>query len=159
MGGEIAQFSEWNYEQSLDWHVLENAQHRGIQKLVKSLNQIYKDESALHKYDNNPKGFEWIDERDYQANVISFIRKADKKEDDLIIICNFSDHTRKDYPLGVPNKGTYEEIFNSQDLQYDGWNSLNGTPIKSKQVKHHGRNHKLELTLPALSVIYLKQVK
>ncbi|WP_373070982.1 1,4-alpha-glucan branching protein GlgB [Sulfurimonas sp.] len=156
MGGELAQFAEWNYEQSLDWHLLENAENRGVNKIVSTLNQLYRYEPALHQNDNETNGFEWIDERDYQANVIAFIRKAEKQEDDIIVVCNFSDHTRESYPIGISKKGEYVEIFNSQDSEFNGWSAKNDKPIKSKQVKHHGRNHKLEVTLPALSVVYLK---
>jgi 1,4-alpha-glucan branching enzyme len=159
MGGEIAQFSEWNFEQSLDWHVLQNKEHKGIQTLIKKLNQLYKDESALHIYDNEPKGFEWIDEQDYTANVISFIRKGDKKDDEIIVVCNFSDHTRDGYPLGVPNKGKYKEIFNSQDREFEGWDIKNENVLESIQISQHGRKHALKLTLPPLGVIYLKRVK
>jgi 1,4-alpha-glucan branching enzyme len=159
MGGEFGQFAEWNYEQSLDWHLLDNAQNRGIKQLVTKLNQLYKDEPALHKNDNEVEGFEWIDETDYQANVIAFIRKGDKKDEDIIIVCNFSDHTREGYPIGISKKGEYEEIFNSQSPEYDGWDFTNKESLKTKQVKHHGRSHKLELTLPRIGVVYLKRMK
>ena len=158
MGGEFAQFAEWNYEKSLDWHLLENAQNRGIQNLVKVLNKLYQDEPALHLNDTEADGFEWIDENDYRANVISFIRKGGRKKDSIIVLCNFSDKTHENYPIGIPSKGEYTEIFNSQSSQFDGWNISNKEPIKSVKKVHHGRAHMLHVTLPALSVLYLKKV-
>jgi 1,4-alpha-glucan branching enzyme len=105
-----------------------------------------------------PDVFEWIDENDYQANVISFIRKGSKRDKPIIVICNFSDKTHKDYPVGLPGKGTYEEIFNSQSLEFDGWNITNEIPIKSRAKVHHGRKNMLNVTLAPLSVIYLKKM-
>ena len=158
MGGEFAQFAEWNYEKSLDWHLLENSQNRGIQKLVKTLNKLYKDEPALHINDAEVEGFEWIDENDYRANVISFIRKGGRKKDSIIVLCNFSDKIHENYPIGIPSKGEYTEIFNSQSSQFDGWGTLNKASIKSVKKEHHGRAHMLYVILPALSVLYLKKV-
>ncbi len=155
MGGEFGQFAEWNYEQSLDWHLLDNEQNKGIKNIVKKLNRLYQDEPALHKNDNESNGFEWIDETDYQANVIAFIRKGDKKDKEIIIICNFSDETRKGYPVGVSKQGVYEEIFNSQSPEFDGW-GFNNEPVKTKAKPHHGRKYSLEVTLPPLGVVYLK---
>ncbi|WP_415407880.1 1,4-alpha-glucan branching protein GlgB [Sulfurovum sp. CS9] len=158
MGGEIAQFAEWNYEQSLDWHLLENPQHKGIHNLLKTLNKLYQTEPSLYKNDVEPEGFEWIDENDYQANVISFIRKGSKRDKPIIVICNFSDKIHKDYPIGLPSKGLYEEIFNSQSSEFDGWNITNDAPIKSRAKMHHGRKNMLHVTLPPLGVIYLKKM-
>ena len=158
MGGEIAQFAEWNYEQSLDWHLLENPQHKGIHTLLKTLNKLYQTEPSLHKNDVEPEGFEWIDENDYQANVISFVRKGSKRDKPIIVICNFSDKTHVDYPIGLPSRGIYEEIFNSQSLEFDGWNITNEAPMKSCAKVQHGRKNMLYLTLAPLSVIYLKKM-
>ncbi len=158
MGGEFAQFAEWNYETSLDWHLLNEPLHLGIQKLLSRLNRLYKDEPALHLYDCEPKGFEWIDELDYQSNVISFIRKGDKEEDNIIVICHFADTVRENYQLGVPNLYSYKEIFNSQDKEFAGWDITNET-LTAKRVPKHGREFSISITLPPLSVIYLKKVQ
>jgi len=159
MGGEFGQFAEWNFEQSLDWHLLDNPQNRGVQNTIKSLNKLYKDEPALHKNDNEVEGFEWIDETDYQANVIAFIRKGDNKDNDIIIVCNFSDKVHEGYPIGISKEGLYEEIFNSQDPQFDGWNITNDEPIRSQEAEQHGRKFRLDVTLPPLGVVYLKLKK
>ncbi len=158
MGGEFAQFAEWNYEQSLDWHLCEQPQHKGMQNLIKTLNKLYQEEGALHKNDVESKGFEWIDENDNEANVISFIRKGNTKDKDIIIICNFSDQTHTGYNIGVSKRGMYEEIFNSQYAEFEGWDIINPLPIKTVPKECHGRKNTLHVTLPPLGVVYLKKV-
>jgi len=138
--------------------LLEYPQHKGVNTLLKTLNKLYQDEPSLHKNDVEPEGFEWIDENDYEANVISFIRRGGKRDKPIVVLCNFSDTTHVDYPIGLPGKGTYEEIFNSQSAEFDGWNITNDTPIKSRAKAHHGRKNMLNVTLPPLSVIYLKKM-
>ena len=157
MGGEFAQFAEWNYEQSLDWHLLKYENHIGISNLIKELNRLYKKESALHLYDCDPKGFEWIDENDYSANVISFIRKAKNRKDDIIVVCNFSDKPHIGYELGISEDATYKEIFNSQDKKFAGWDSKKEEVLKPRDKSVHGREFSLKLTLPPLSVMYFKK--
>ena len=159
MGGEIAQYSEWNFESSLDWHVLENPRHAKLQKMLADLNFIYKNERALYQYDEKQLGFEWIDNGDYQHNSISFIRKSDNHDENIYVICNFADETRSSYKIGVPYEGEYEEIFNSQSSYYEGWNIGNSGPIRASNEGMHGKEYSLELTIPPLGVIYLKRVK
>ena len=158
MGGEFAQFAEWNYKQSLDWHLLDYPLHKGLKRMISSLNKLYREEEALHTKDNEADGCEWIDNNDYEANVITFVRKAGKGKRPVIIICNFSDHTRKDYPIGLPSKGKYKEIFNSQSREFEGWGIGNEGLMSSKPDMHHGRENMLHVTLPPLGVIYLKKV-
>ncbi len=157
MGGEFAQFGEWNYKQSLDWHLLEYKSHQGISKLIKELNRLYKKESALHLFDCEKEGFEWIDENDFSANVISFIRKSKTKEESIIVVCNFSNKEHIGYRVGIDRQGEFKEIFNSQDSKYDGWVKKSRKTIKSKKMTTHGRDYTLELILPPLSVVYLKE--
>ncbi len=158
MGGEMAQYSEWHYEGSLDWHMLENPYHSKLQKMLSDLNLIYKNQKALHQYDEKQVGFEWIDNGDFQHNCISYIRKSDKEEDNIYVLCNFSDSHRSQYKIGVPYEGEYEEIFNSQSSYYEGSNQGNIGKIKAKKEQMHNKEYSLELTLPALGVIYLKRV-
>jgi len=159
MGGEFAQFAEWNYQQSLDWHLLEYPQHKGVQTLLKTLNKLYQDEPALHKNDVETKGFEWIDENDYEANVICFMRHGDAKDKSVIVVCNFSDKTHEDYPIGISTRGKYEEIFNSQSAAFDGWDITNTEPMKTVAKECHGRKNTLHVTLPPLGVLYLKKTR
>ncbi len=158
MGGEIAQWREWNYKESLDWHLLDNPRHKGIQKLVSDLNGLYKTERALHLYDEKHDGFEWIDDRDYQHNILAFIRKSDIEEETVLVICNFADAVRENYRVGVPYGGAWKEIFNSQRREYEGWDIVNPHPIEAENVECHGREYSLSLRLPPLGVVYLKMV-
>lgn len=157
MGGEFAQFAEWNYEQSLDWHLLDYPEHRGVQNSVRTLNKLYREEPSLHVNDVEKEGFEWIDENDKDANVISFIRKGLKNQKPIVVICNFSDKEHIGYPIGLPSKGSYSEIFNSNDKEFGGYSDKNSEPIKSIAKEQHARADMLEITLPPLSVIYLKK--
>ena len=158
MGGEFAQFAEWNYEKSLDWHLLEHSEHQGVQESVKVLNKLYRDEPSLHKNDVEKEGFTWIDENDNRANVISFIRKGAKNQKPIVIVCNFADKEHKGYPIGLPSKGEYREIFNSNSEVFGGTSQIQTKILKSKTKPYHGRKNSLELDLDPLSVVYLKKV-
>jgi 1,4-alpha-glucan branching enzyme len=158
MGGDIAQYAEWNFEKSLDWHLLENPLHAKLQKMVSDLNRIYRDERALYQHDEKHAGFEWIDNVDHQQNCISFMRKSDDSDETVYVFCNFADQTQESYRVGVPYKGEYVEIFNSQSSSYEGWNIGNSRLLKAKKEPMHGRDYSITLTLPPLGVIYLKRV-
>ena len=158
MGGEFAQYAEWNFEKSLDWHLLEDPLHKKLQKMISDLNALYKSERALHLFDEKREGFQWIDDGDYQHNCISFLRKSDDEDESILVICNFSDETRSAYRIGVPSKGSYKEIFNSQSHYYEGWDIGNSGAVKSEPIHIHGMKHSIELTLPPLGVLYLKKV-
>lgn len=157
MGGEIAQYAEWNFERSLDWHVLDNPLHKGLNKMVSELNRLYYEERALHMYDVLREGFEWIDDRDYSHNCLSFVRKSDNPSDTIYVICNFADAVRENYHMGVLVEGEYTEIFNSQSSLYEGWNIGNTETLHTFRESTHGRDFSLSMTLPPLGVIYLKQ--
>ncbi len=159
MGGEIAQYAEWNFERSLDWHLLEFPLHSGLNKMVSALNRIYRSERALHLYDEKREGFEWIDDRDAGHNCLAFVRKSDKSDENIYVICNFADATRENYKMGVLDPGEYVEIFNSQSAEYEGWNIGNTEILKTAEEEMHGRQHALTLRLPPLGVILLKQKK
>ncbi|WP_201353308.1 1,4-alpha-glucan branching protein GlgB [Hydrogenimonas urashimensis] len=158
MGGEFAQWAEWNYKQSLDWHLLENPCHRGIQRLVSDLNALYKSERALHLYDEKHAGFEWIDDTDYQHNVLAFLRKSDIEEETILVVCNFADTVYNHYRIGIPIPGRWQEIFNSQYRHYEGWDITNPHPIETEQIECHGRKYSLQLRLPPLGVCFFKLV-
>ncbi|MGB5505046.1 MAG: 1,4-alpha-glucan branching protein GlgB, partial [Sulfurovum sp.] len=132
MGGDIAQYSEWNFEKSLDWHLLEDPLHAKLQSMVRDLNLIYRKERALHQYDEKHDGFEWIDDADHQHNCISFMRKSDVEDETVYVLCNFADETRESYTVGVPYAGKYIEIFNSQSMYYEGSNVGNSGPVRAK---------------------------
>ncbi|MDD2829487.1 MAG: 1,4-alpha-glucan branching protein GlgB [Sulfuricurvum sp.] len=158
MGGEIAQYAEWNFERSLDWHLCDFPLHAGLQKMVAELNSLYRRERALHLYDEKREGFEWIDDRDSSHNCLSFIRKSDNPDENIYVVCNFADETRYDFPVGVVAEGEYVEIFNSQSLVYEGWNIHNSESIISRNVPIYGKEFSITMTLPPLGVVYLKKL-
>ena len=156
MGGEFGQWQEWNFDESLQWHLLAGESHRGLSRAVADLNGLVRREPALHELDFDGRGFEWIDCHNWQDSVLVFVRSGSNGRDRLLVCCNFTPVLRQGYRVGVPSAGVYEEIFNSDSAWYGGSNAGNGGPIQSAPQPHHGREHSLALTLPPLAVIVLK---
>lgn len=156
MGGEFAQFNEWHYEASLDWHLLQYLPHQGVQNCVRILNGLYRDEPSLHRNDIENEGFSWIKENDYTANVIAFIRKGARNQKLIIVVCNFADKEHIHYRLGVARKGIYETIFSSDDVLFGG-NTKKLPSMKSVAKEEHGRKNHIKITLAPLSVVYLQK--
>lgn len=154
MGSEFGQFEEWNHDKSLDWHLLSFESHRGLQNLVKDLNNLYKQEKALHQKDHEIDGFFWIDFQDAENSVFSFLRKADD-EDFIVCVFNATPVVRYNYRLGVPKAGIYKEIFNSDSKFYWGSNVGNSL-VTSEPIRWHRFNFSIELTLPPLGALFLK---
>ena len=157
MGGEFGQIREWTHEDSLDWHLLENPLHKGIQKWVKDLNHLYRRETALHELDFERSGFEWIDFSDWAKSIISYMRKGKASEDLILVVCNFTPEVRVDYRIGIPKAGFWREILNSDAKEYGGSGQGNLGGVKAKPVPVHSRMFSLALTLPPLSVLIFKQ--
>ncbi|MEM1786639.1 MAG: alpha amylase C-terminal domain-containing protein, partial [Zestosphaera sp.] len=155
MGDEIAQWDEWSHERSIDWHILKYPEHAGVQAWVKDLNTIYRREPALHELDFRPEGFEWVDFRDRDQSVISFLRK-DSGGDMILIILNFTPVVRREYRVGVPKEGLWEEILNSDLVVYGGSGVSNAPGVKSENLPYHNRPYSIVLTLPPLAALYLK---
>jgi 1,4-alpha-glucan branching enzyme len=153
MGCEFGQGTQWNSEQSLDWYVLDYPHHKGIQTLIKKLNHVYQAHPALFKQDFVYQGFEWIDCHDVEQSVISYRRKGDDEE--LFVVLNFTPVVRENYRIGVPEAGTYHEIFNSDSCVYDGSNIANGEVV-SEPIPWMHQAHSINLTLPPLAGIILK---
>ncbi|MCX7724531.1 MAG: 1,4-alpha-glucan branching protein GlgB [Thermodesulfovibrio sp.] len=156
MGGEFGQWDEWYHETSLHWSLLEYPEHQGIQRWIKDLNKLYRCEPALHELDFDPGGFEWIDFSDSDQSVISFIRKAKDSNDVILVVCNFTPVTRFNYRVGVPFKGYWKEILNSDLFIYGGSNQGNKEDVQAEEIPFHGRPYSICLTLPPLGVIFLK---
>lgn len=152
MGCEFGQGTQWDFNQSLDWYVLEYPHHKGIQALLKDLNRIYQAQPALYKHDFDHHGFEWIDCHDAEQSVISYRRKDGNQ--DLIIVLNFTPVVRNHYRVGVPVAGSYEEIFNSDSSLYDGSHVTNGT-VLSEPIPWMNLPHSVSLILPPLGGIIL----
>ncbi len=155
MGGEFAQYAEWSEKRSLDWHLLSQPRHAGLHRMVAELNRLYRQEPALHRFDGEREGFEWIDDRDHAHNCIAFMRKSERES--VYVVCHFADTVRENYLLGVDDAGEYVEIFNSQSAQYEGWNLGNDGALSAEIPGAHGRRYALRLTLPPLGVLYLKR--
>jgi 1,4-alpha-glucan branching enzyme len=157
MGGEFGQTGEWNHDRRLDWDSLNGStKHQGVLKVVKALNALYKNEKSLYQYGFDDRGFEWSDYSDRENSVIIYIRKADDKEDLLMVICNFTPETRQLYRVGVPYRGTWKEIFNSDDSDFGGSGAKNEGLLHTAPVKFHQKDYSVSLTLPPLGCIVLK---
>jgi 1,4-alpha-glucan branching enzyme len=156
MGGEFGQSSEWNHDNGLDWHLLQYGFHKGISDLVRDLNGFYKKEKALYQYGFEHRGFQWIDYGDRENSVIAFQRQADAKEDLLIVVCNFTPEVRYHYRVGVPFRGLWKEVFNSDDPKYAGSGMLNSGLLTTSPVKYHGGDYSISLTLPPLGISVFK---
>jgi 1,4-alpha-glucan branching enzyme len=159
MGGEFAQSAEWNHDKSLDWHLLDYPLHKGIQTLVKRLNGLYKSELALYQFAFDQRGFEWVDYSDRENSVIVYMRKTERKEDLLIVVCNFTPSPRSHYRIGVPFRGQWKEIFNSDETDFGGGGVLNHGLLTTSPVKFQGKDYSISLTLPPLAVTVLKLEK
>ncbi|HXE80479.1 MAG TPA: 1,4-alpha-glucan branching protein GlgB [Vicinamibacterales bacterium] len=156
MGSEFGQWREWNHDTSLDWHLLAEAPHRGLQHLVRDLNSLYRQEPALYTLDFDPAGFQWIDCTDNENSVISFIRRTRDERDHLVIICNFTPVPRHGYRVGAPAAGRYVELLNTDASIYGGGDVGNGGSVATEPVAAHGFPQSLVLTLPPLGCLMLK---
>lgn len=155
MGTELGQFKEWDFESELDWGLLQYPQHQQLQAFVKALNRFYLESSPLWQVDFSWDGFSWISNDDYTQSVICF-RRIDKDGKELIAVCNFQPVERKSYRFGVPFAGTYAEVFNSEAKEFGGCGTTNGSGIRSEEIAMHGYEQSIELTLPPMSVLFLK---
>ncbi|NTV90217.1 MAG: 1,4-alpha-glucan branching protein GlgB, partial [Clostridiales bacterium] len=156
MGSEFGQFIEWNYSQSLDWHLLGYDMHRQMQDFVRDLNHLYKTEKALYEVDYSYDGFEWIDCNDNEHSIVSFIRKGKDYHDMLLFICNFTPVVHESYRIGVPFDCYYKEILNSDSEIYGGSNVGNLGGLYARQEDSHGRPFSILMNIPPLSVVVLK---
>jgi len=156
MGNEFGQSSEWNFQESLDWHLLQYDFHEGVKKAITDLNALYKTQPALHEKQFSPEGFEWINYSDHQNAVMTFIRKGNNSKDDIIVACNFTQVVRKQYRVGVPKSGKLTEIFNSDATLYGGSGVKNPNKLSIEALPYDGRDYSVELLLPPLSVTVYK---
>ena len=157
MGAEFGQLSEWNHDSSLEWHLTNEPYHRQVQETLKDLNKIYKEEPALYEKAFSHEGFEWLDIKDEENSIISFLRKGEDPKENVLIICNFTPVPRENYRIGVSEVGKWKEIFNSDDQRYGGSNVKNIETLETQPISVHGKENSLSLTLPPMAVIYLKR--
>ncbi|MFH1996025.1 MAG: 1,4-alpha-glucan branching protein GlgB [Candidatus Omnitrophota bacterium] len=156
MGDEIGQWNEWDHEASVDWHLLENPLHQGINSWVRDLNVFYRENPALYELDCESAGFRWVDFSDRDASVVSFIRKGKTTEEVLLIALNGTPVPRSGYRIGVPLAGTWNEVLNSDAKTYGGSGRGNPGSIAADPVGAHGMPQSLELILPPLGIVVLK---
>ncbi|WP_299435831.1 1,4-alpha-glucan branching protein GlgB [uncultured Maribacter sp.] len=152
MGGEFGQSSEWNFQQSLDWHLLQYDVHSGVQSFVKDLNKIYKECPALYEKQFSPEGFQWIDYGDHENSILTYIRKGHDTKNDIFIACNFTPITRENYRIGIPKKGKIKEIFNSDAKKYGG-SGIKNDEVKIQKKKWHAHEQSIEITIPPLGIV------
>ena len=156
MGDEFGQVREWTHDSSLEWDVLRYPVHYGLQNWVEQLNRLYRQEPALHEFDTDPKGFEWIDCNDSAASTISLLRKGSSPKDVVVVACNFTPIPRIDYRLGVPTGGYWRELLNSDAKEYGGSGVGNAGGVEAEKQPVHGRPYSVKLTLPPLAALFLK---
>jgi 1,4-alpha-glucan branching enzyme len=155
MGCEFAQEHEWNHDQSLDWHLLDNPAHAGVQRLVRDLNALYRATPALYAQDFVPEGFEWIEHDDAARSVLAFVRHGLNANSFTVVVCNFTPQVQQGYRLGVPKAGRYQEVLNTDSSHYGGSNV--GTPFGAaltEDTPWHGKSCSVVLTLPPLATVF-----
>jgi len=156
MGAELGQWDEWYHEKSLDWNLLSRPPHEGVQRWVQNLNQLYKREACLHEVDFSNDGFEWVDFRDADSSVISFLRKGKNSTDIMLVAANFTPVPRTNYRIGVPREGFWQEVLNSDAKTYGGSGYGNFGGMEATPIPCHGHYHSISLVLPPLGVVFLK---
>jgi len=157
MGGDFGQWTEWTHERPLPWDLLQWETHQGVQKLVADLNHLYRRCPALHDADFDGRGFEWIDCHNGNDSVLVYLRKAVTSEDLAVVCCNFTPVVRKDYRVGVPRPGWYQEVLNSDSAYYGGSNVGNYPGVHAANRTHHMRPHSITVTLPPLSAVVFQR--
>ena len=160
MGAEFAQGREWDYQESLDWFLLDDQNgggwHSGVQNLVKDLNHFYKQTPAMYQLDFDPQGFEWLVVDDYQNSIFAFARK-DRDGNEVIVVSNFTPVPRENYRIGVNHAGVYQEVLNTDSEYYQGSNLGNYGMNVTEEIASHNKAQSLSLTIPPLATIYLQR--
>jgi 1,4-alpha-glucan branching enzyme len=159
MGGEFGQFDEWKDLEQLDWFLEDYEMHNKMRVFFKELQQVYHKQKPLYELDHAEEGFEWIDVNNRDQSIFSFIRKSQKENDLLVVICNFKPIVYHDYKVGVPIDTEYVEILNSDAGEYGGSDQLNKKNLKALEGEYHGRPYHLSMTIPPYGVVILRTVK
>jgi 1,4-alpha-glucan branching enzyme len=154
MGGEFAQWNEWNDAGTLDWNLLDFPMHDGMRRLIRDLNHFYRRTPALHEIDFDHHGFEWISANDSDNSVLAFVRRGHDRDRPVLCVCNFTPIVRQNYRLGVPGPGRYIERINSDSEYYGGSNV--GNPfgmVAAESIPAHGRDWSVSMTIPPLATV------
>ena len=155
MGCEFAQGKEWNFDSELDWHQLDIHWHSGVQRLIKDLNNVYKNTPALYQLDCEKEGFSWLDHQNNQQSLLSFVRYAQEPQQAVIVVCNFTPNTHHNFKIGVPFTGHYVELINSDLKIYSGSGLSNTSGVTSQPIPWQEQAHSIEITIPPLSTLIL----
>jgi 1,4-alpha-glucan branching enzyme len=155
MGGEIAQEREWNHDVSLDWHLLDDPHHLGVQSLIRDLNRVYRELPALHEKDTEAPGFQWLVSDDAENSVIAWARRGENENQVVLVVSNFTPVPREGYRIGVPRPGFYKEVLNTDADVYGGSNMGNLGGVMADETESHGQPCSLTLTLPPLATVML----
>jgi 1,4-alpha-glucan branching enzyme len=153
MGGEIGQWREWNYEQSLDWHLLDEDEHRGLNQLVRDLNRLLREHPALYELDVEPRGFRWLDVDNALENVVAFMRLS-SSGDALVCVCNFSAIPRPGYRLGLPEAGTFRLVLNTDSAYYAGTNTVHVNSAEAEGQPWQAQPYSALVDLPPLAALW-----
>jgi 1,4-alpha-glucan branching enzyme len=156
MGSEFGQRMEWAHDSTVEWDLLQDDRHSGLQQWVTDLNRLYRKESALYERDFDPAGFEWVDCTDTESSVISLLRNGKSTDEVVLAVCNFTPIPRPNYRIGVSRGGFWEEVLNSDATQYggSGWGNLGG--LTAVPIPLHGRAHSITLALPPLAALFFR---
>jgi 1,4-alpha-glucan branching enzyme len=157
MGTDIGDYKEWNHNAGVPWEMLQSPRHAALQRCVRELNRLYNSEPAMYEVDFDYRGFEWIDIKDVDQSVISFLRRAANGQECIVFVCNFTPVPRHNYRIGVPEAGYYNEILNTDAENFGGSNMGNGGGAHAHLKPHHGRSASIEITLPPLAVLAFKR--
>ncbi len=155
MGAELAQWSEWDSEKSIDWGLLNYDQHKGIQTLVRDLNRVYREQKPLHQIDFDWGGFQWVDFSDADNGILAFIRRSKKEYDAVVCIFNFTPQVHYDYVIGVPRTGSYKTVFNS-DSEFYGGSNFGNLELVAEEGEFHNQPAHVRINIPPLAGIIIK---
>ncbi len=155
-GAEFGQGEEWNFQESLDWHLLQYKGHKGIQSIIRDLNKLYRNEAALSDKQFSAEGFEWIDHNDSENSVISYIRRANDPKDDMVIVCNMTPVPRESYRVGLPKAGKIREVFNSDLKKFNGTGQYKNSSRETEKKSWNFRKNSVEITIPPLGMVAFK---
>jgi len=156
MGGEFAQTTEWNFEQGLQWWLLDYEYHKGIKRLSADLNELYRDTPALYEQQFSPEGFEWVDHGDHENCVVAYLRKGLKKSKDILVVCNLAPVLHESYKIGVPGGKKWQEVLNTDASKYGGSNKLNTGNLVPVKEPWQGQEQHLVLGLAPLAVMVFR---
>ena len=156
MGGEFGQWLEWNEARQLDWEVAGMDKHAGLFNLICDLNKTYREQPALHAFDFDAEGFQWLSCDDVENSVLAFLRRS--HEESVICVFNFTPRPLQDYVIGIPETGSYQVIFNSDASWYGGSNAGNSFEIISRPQAEHNFDYSLTITVPPLAAVFIKKV-